>query len=94
MMTHPAGEDLRISGTLPLVSPAALDYRTRPLTYGRSVTDPCLAWEKTTPVLARLAASIQKRRLRTALPVRPAAIRADFRPPSLAHETVAVRSSV
>jgi len=42
----------------------AQDYRTRPLVYGRSVTDPCLAWEQTLPVLARLAAAARTRRKR------------------------------
>jgi len=42
----------------------AQDYRTRPLVYGRSITDPCLSWDRTVPVLAQLAAAVQKRRLR------------------------------
>jgi len=46
----------------------AQDYRARPLVYGRSVTDSCLAWEKTAPVLAQLAAAVQKRRLQAARP--------------------------
>jgi 3-deoxy-7-phosphoheptulonate synthase len=40
----------------------AQDYRTRPLTYGRSVTDSCLEWEKTVPVLAQLAGAVRARR--------------------------------
>jgi 3-deoxy-7-phosphoheptulonate synthase len=48
------------------------DYRTRPLVYGRSITDSCLAWDKTIPVLAQLAASVQKRRLRVGHPGRRA----------------------
>jgi 3-deoxy-7-phosphoheptulonate synthase len=47
----------------------AQDYRNRPLVYGRSVTDSCLAWERTLPVLAQLAAAVQKRRLRAEQPV-------------------------
>jgi 3-deoxy-7-phosphoheptulonate synthase len=38
------------------------DYQAQPLVYGRSVTDPCLAWEQTLPVLALLAAAVQARR--------------------------------
>jgi len=34
----------------------------QPLVYGRSVTDGCLAWEKTLPVLAALAAAVRSRR--------------------------------
>ena len=40
----------------------AQDYRTRPLAYGRSITDPCLAFEKTIPVFAQLAAAVRARR--------------------------------
>jgi 3-deoxy-7-phosphoheptulonate synthase len=42
----------------------AQDYRARPLVYGRSITDPCLALEKTGPLLARLAAAVRERRKR------------------------------
>jgi 3-deoxy-7-phosphoheptulonate synthase len=42
----------------------AQNYRTRPLVYGRSVTDACLAWEQTLPVLADLAAAVRTRRKR------------------------------
>lgn len=38
------------------------DYRARPLVRGRSVTDACLAWEDTVPVLAQLAEAVRKRR--------------------------------
>lgn len=38
------------------------DFRARPLVYGRSITDACLAWEQTTPVLAELAQAVQARR--------------------------------
>jgi 3-deoxy-7-phosphoheptulonate synthase len=42
----------------------AQDYRTRPLVYGRSITDPCLSFEKTGPVLAELAEAVRARRTR------------------------------
>ena len=38
------------------------DYRAVPLVRGRSVTDACLSWEKTVPVLSRLAAAVSLRR--------------------------------
>ena len=37
------------------------DYRTRPLVYGQSITDPCLSFEKTIPVLAKLAEAVRAR---------------------------------
>ena len=37
------------------------DFRARPLVYGRSITDPCLAWEQTLPVLAELAEAVRRR---------------------------------
>ncbi|ACB74125.1 3-deoxy-7-phosphoheptulonate synthase [Opitutus terrae] len=40
------------------------DYRATPLIYGRSVTDACLAWEKTLPVFATLAEAVRTRRAR------------------------------
>jgi 3-deoxy-7-phosphoheptulonate synthase len=40
------------------------DYRADPLVYGRSVTDACLSWEQTLPVLANLAAAVEQRRER------------------------------
>jgi 3-deoxy-7-phosphoheptulonate synthase len=40
----------------------AQDYQARPLVPGRSITDACLAWEQTLPVLATLAASVKQRR--------------------------------
>jgi 3-deoxy-7-phosphoheptulonate synthase len=40
----------------------AQDYETRPLMPGRSITDACLAWEQTLPVLADLAAAVKIRR--------------------------------
>ena len=40
----------------------AQDYAARPLTYGRSITDPCLAWEQTLPILAELAEAVDARR--------------------------------
>jgi 3-deoxy-7-phosphoheptulonate synthase len=38
------------------------DYRAAPLVRGRSVTDPCLAWERTAPTLANLADAVATRR--------------------------------
>jgi 3-deoxy-7-phosphoheptulonate synthase len=40
----------------------AQDYEKRPLVYGQSITDACLAWEKTGPVLAELAEAVRRRR--------------------------------
>ncbi len=34
------------------------DYRAAPLVRGRSVTDPCLSWEKTEPLIASLAEAV------------------------------------
>jgi len=34
----------------------------QPLVYGQSITDPCLSWEDTVPMLRDLAAAVQKRR--------------------------------
>ncbi|HZZ58521.1 MAG TPA: 3-deoxy-7-phosphoheptulonate synthase [Opitutaceae bacterium] len=42
----------------------AQDYERRPLTYGQSITDPCLSWEKTVPILAELAGAVRSRRER------------------------------
>ncbi len=38
------------------------DYQAKPLIYGRSITDACLAWEQTLPVLAQLADGVRARR--------------------------------
>jgi 3-deoxy-7-phosphoheptulonate synthase len=38
------------------------EYTTRPLVHGRSITDACLAWEHTLPLLASLADAVKKRR--------------------------------
>ena len=38
------------------------DFRAIPLVHGRSVTDACLAWEKTLPAIARLAGAVGARR--------------------------------
>jgi 3-deoxy-7-phosphoheptulonate synthase len=38
------------------------DYQAEPLIYGRSITDPCLSWEQTLPVLATLADAVRARR--------------------------------
>ena len=40
------------------------DYQSKPLVYGRSITDGCLAWEKTPAVLAKLAEAVKARRKR------------------------------
>ena len=40
------------------------DYHARPLVYGQSITDPCLSFEKTIPVLAKLAEAVRARRAR------------------------------
>jgi len=34
----------------------------QPLTYGQSITDACLSWEDTAPLLRNLAMAVQKRR--------------------------------
>jgi len=39
------------------------DYRAVPLLRGRSVTDACLSWEQTVPLLDRLAAAVGERRM-------------------------------
>lgn len=39
----------------------AQDYRTKPLVPGRSITDACLSWEQTLPVLAILADAVKQR---------------------------------
>tara|TARA_Y100001960_G_scaffold327591_1_gene414380 strand:- start:821 stop:1888 length:1068 start_codon:yes stop_codon:yes gene_type:complete len=33
-----------------------------PLTYGQSITDSCIAWEETVPLIARLAEAVRRRR--------------------------------
>jgi len=40
----------------------AQDYRAKPLVYGQSVTDDCLPWERTRPLLERWAAAVAARR--------------------------------
>jgi 3-deoxy-7-phosphoheptulonate synthase len=40
----------------------AQDYRAQPLVRGQSVTDACLSWEMTLPLLAGLAGAVQARR--------------------------------
>ncbi len=37
-------------------------HDARPLVYGRSITDACISWEQTLPVLATLAAAVHRRR--------------------------------
>jgi 3-deoxy-7-phosphoheptulonate synthase len=38
------------------------DYRTVPLVRGRSVTDACLSWEATVPLITLLAGAVTDRR--------------------------------
>jgi 3-deoxy-7-phosphoheptulonate synthase len=38
------------------------DYRANPLVRGQSVTDACLPWEKTVPLISQLAAAVAARR--------------------------------
>jgi len=38
------------------------DLNATPLVYGRSITDACLSWEETIPVLAQLATAVRVRR--------------------------------
>ncbi len=38
----------------------------KPLTYGQSITDACIAWEDSVPVLEALAAAVRERRSKTA----------------------------
>ncbi len=40
----------------------AQEYQARPLVHGRSITDACLAWEKTLPLLSQLAEAVKRRR--------------------------------
>ena len=47
--------------------PAAGHSAVHPLTYGQSVTDACLGWSDTVPVLENLAQAIAERRKRRAL---------------------------
>jgi 3-deoxy-7-phosphoheptulonate synthase len=35
------------------------------LTYGQSITDSCIAWDETAPLIAQLADAVRKRRLRS-----------------------------
>jgi 3-deoxy-7-phosphoheptulonate synthase len=59
-----AGGDLTVAGVMiesNLVG-GAQDYTARPLVRGRSVTDGCLSWERTLPVLAELASAVEARR--------------------------------
>jgi 3-deoxy-7-phosphoheptulonate synthase len=36
----------------------------KPLTYGQSITDKCMSWARTEPLLATLAEAVRKRRQR------------------------------
>lgn len=44
--------------------PGTQNYTQRPLTYGQSITDGCLGWDQTLPVLNRLAEAVRARRKR------------------------------
>ncbi|MCX6953327.1 MAG: 3-deoxy-7-phosphoheptulonate synthase [Verrucomicrobia bacterium] len=44
----------------------AQDVAAKPLVYGRSITDACLSWEQTLPVLSTLAQAVRARRARGA----------------------------
>jgi 3-deoxy-7-phosphoheptulonate synthase len=57
--------------------------RARPLAYGCSVTDPCLAWEKTLPVLGQLAVAVRERRSRARHSPRPSLDSPNTPPPAL-----------
>jgi 3-deoxy-7-phosphoheptulonate synthase len=46
----------------------AQECRPPLLAYGCSITDPCLSWAKTLPVLGQLAAAVRERRLRAGRP--------------------------
>jgi 3-deoxy-7-phosphoheptulonate synthase len=62
----------QVSGGSPAVLGAMLEsfliagrqdhQKGRALTYGQSITDRCMSWERTEPLLARLAAAVRKRR--------------------------------
>ena len=43
----------------------AQNFRSRPLVFGQSITDACLSFEQTVPVLAALAQAVQTRRTTT-----------------------------
>ncbi|MEQ1530724.1 MAG: 3-deoxy-7-phosphoheptulonate synthase AroG [Methylococcales bacterium] len=60
-----AGGDFRIIGIMAeshLVAGRQDVVDGQPLTYGQSITDPCLGWEDTVLMLKSLAAAVQKRR--------------------------------
>jgi 3-deoxy-7-phosphoheptulonate synthase len=42
------------------------DFQAKPLVRGRSITDPCLSWEETRPVLTALAHAVKTRRVHAA----------------------------
>jgi 3-deoxy-7-phosphoheptulonate synthase len=60
-----AGGDYRIMGTMiesHLKSGSQKVIEGQPLTYGQSITDACLSWEDTFPLLKILAEAVQRRR--------------------------------
>ena len=58
--------DLRTALTTAMASALFLGFDPisdpRQLVYGQSITDACLGWEQTVPVLHELAAAVRKRR--------------------------------
>ncbi|HYC55835.1 MAG TPA: 3-deoxy-7-phosphoheptulonate synthase [Candidatus Binatia bacterium] len=44
----------------------------KPLTYGQSITDACISWEKTVPILEELAAAVRRKRGQAPFPARKA----------------------
>ncbi len=64
-----AGGDRRILGVMlesNLVEGAQRLVRGKPLVYGQSITDGCIAWDETHTLLAELAAAVRARRKSTA----------------------------
>ena len=61
----PLGADhqLRVHPESNLKSGSQHVVEGQPLVYGKSITDGCLSWEETVPLLKNLASAVQKRRL-------------------------------
>ena len=61
-----AGGDSRIIGAMveSHINPGRQDLVAgQPLEYGKSITDACIGWDDTGPLLAMLADAVKKRRL-------------------------------
>jgi 3-deoxy-7-phosphoheptulonate synthase len=61
-----AGGDSRIIGAMveSHLVPGRQDLLAgQPLEYGKSITDPCIGWDDTIPLLRMLADAVKKRRL-------------------------------